>query len=145
MRLRDVRQSIIRHGGHGIGIDLLMPTAADNQHHCHRCDKADRCCLPAMPCTADVLKRDIIVLSAEGCPIQKFPAADGQPEQPAERHTIPLAGDLLEAALKRVGAGRLTKLYERARGKGCGCTKRKERLNRIDRRIRKWLGASSAA
>jgi hypothetical protein len=53
---------------------------------------------------------------------------------------IPLAGDLLESAIKRIGADRLAKWWEKATGRPCGCKERREKMNQATRRLLAWLG-----
>jgi hypothetical protein len=50
----------------------------------------------------------------------------------------PLAGDELEALLKKMGADKLTKAYEEVSGKDCGCDKRKEWLNKKHKQLKDW-------
>jgi hypothetical protein len=51
-----------------------------------------------------------------------------------------LAGDLVEAAAKRLGADRLAKWIEEKTGLPCNCDSRQAALNRLDATLRKWLG-----
>ncbi len=51
-----------------------------------------------------------------------------------------LAGDLVEALAKRVGAARAAKYIEKMTGKPCGCGGRKLALNQLDTKVRKFLG-----
>jgi hypothetical protein len=53
---------------------------------------------------------------------------------------IPLAGDLVEAMAKRIGADRLMQLVHREVGGCLPCAARRDVLNRLDRRFRKFLG-----
>ena len=50
-----------------------------------------------------------------------------------------LAGDELEEILKKLGADKLAEAYEEVTGKDCGCSKRKEWLNNLHRRIKNWF------
>ena len=50
-----------------------------------------------------------------------------------------LAGDELEEILKKLGADKLQEAYEEATGKDCGCSKRKEWLNNLHKRIKGWF------
>lgn len=51
---------------------------------------------------------------------------------------IPLAGDVVEAIARRIGADRLARLWEDWTGKPCGCEERKERLNAATEKLLKW-------
>jgi hypothetical protein len=53
---------------------------------------------------------------------------------------IPLAGDLVEAASKRIGADRLASWLASKLGVDCGCQWRHDKLNEIDGKLRKRLG-----
>jgi hypothetical protein len=62
------------------------------------------------------------------------------PTGPAEvpsAHGLPLAGDLLAMVLRWVG---VAWLVERWAERTCRCASRQERLNRLDARLRRWLG-----
>ena len=72
-------------------------------------------------------------------PNQPVPLVIESKSQPTK---IPLAGDLVAAAAKRIGADRLAKLWEKWTGKPCGCAERKERMNRATERLLKWLRAA---
>jgi hypothetical protein len=61
------------------------------------------------------------------------------PPPPAPVATPMLAGDIAEAAFKRLGADRLAKWYEAKTGKPCGCASRKEAMNKADAALRRWL------
>jgi hypothetical protein len=60
-----------------------------------------------------------------------------------DRPPIPLAGDVVEAIAKRIGADRLAKWWERLTRKPCGCAQRKKRLNAATRRLLAWWGRRS--
>lgn len=70
--------------------------------------------------------------------------AGGEPAPPAPpvrlAPPIPLAGDVVEAIAKRLGADRLAKWWERQTGLDCGCDERRRRLNRATKRLLKWAG-----
>jgi hypothetical protein len=51
---------------------------------------------------------------------------------------IPLAGDLVEAIAKRIGADRLARLWEQWTGLPCGCEERKAKLNAATEKLLKW-------
>lgn len=53
---------------------------------------------------------------------------------------IPLPGDLIAAAAKRIGADRLAKLWERWTGLACGCGERQKKINEATIRLMKWAG-----
>lgn len=53
---------------------------------------------------------------------------------------IPLAGDVVEAIARRIGADRLARWWERQTGIPCGCEGRKELLNRATGRLLRWAG-----
>lgn len=72
---------------------------------------------------------------------------DGEPPRPRPPTTspttprppdIPLAGDVVEAIARRIGADRLTAWWERQTGMPCGCVDRKETLNRATERLLRW-------
>ncbi len=44
-----------------------------------------------------------------------------------------LLGDMTEDALKKIGADKLVKFYERKTGKACNCAGRKQMLNNLHR------------
>jgi hypothetical protein len=54
-------------------------------------------------------------------------------------HNIPLAGDIAAAALKHLGAEKLAAWWTKISGVGCGCAGRREKLNRLDRAVRRKL------
>lgn len=55
--------------------------------------------------------------------------------------TWPLAGDLVAAMTKRVGIDRLTNwVAEELGGGDCGCESRRQKLNELDAKFRKFLG-----
>jgi len=58
---------------------------------------------------------------------------------------LPLAGDLLEAMARRIGAKRLAELVERRLGLPCGCEERRRKLNELDRLFRKFIGMGPEA
>ena len=79
---------------------------------------------------------DIIDHAQSGdCPEKRF---DEPPIQTAP--AVPLAGDIVAAMTKKLGADRAAKTLARLVGKAdCGCAKRQQRLNDLDRRLRKVL------
>lgn len=70
-------------------------------------------------------------------PTKYLPASTQGVVSPSQ---IPLPGDILEAALKRVGADRLAKWWEKKTGKPCGCDERRLAINAATIRLKKWLG-----
>jgi len=48
-----------------------------------------------------------------------------------------LLGDMTEAMLKKVGADKLAKYYERISGRPCNCAGRKQALNNIQRAVQR--------
>lgn len=92
-------------------------------------------CDPASP--AHDPRYEAIVLSMAGAPIE--PARLEQPARIVP--DIPLAGDVVEAIARRIGADRLAKWWERQTGRPCGCAERRERLNRATERLLRWAGA----
>jgi hypothetical protein len=60
------------------------------------------------------------------------------PGRPDALASIPLAGDLVEALAKRIGADRLARLWEQWTGKPCNCSQRKEAMNRASEKLLKW-------
>jgi hypothetical protein len=73
--------------------------------------------------------------------IQDTPAraAEAQAAAAAAPAGIPLAGDLVEALARRVGADRLAAYVARKLGQPCNCPARQARLNALDRRFRRWV------
>jgi hypothetical protein len=59
---------------------------------------------------------------------------------PAPSYGFPLAGDIIAAATARLGIDRLAKYMAEQLGVECGCPERQQKLNRLDMRLRKWLG-----
>lgn len=53
---------------------------------------------------------------------------------------VPLAGDLVEALARRVGADRAARWIAAKLGSDCGCAARRAMLNRIDAAARRFLG-----
>jgi hypothetical protein len=49
-----------------------------------------------------------------------------------------MAGDLVEALAKRIGADRLAKLWEQWTGQPCNCQARREAMNRATEKLTKW-------
>ena len=49
-----------------------------------------------------------------------------------------LAGDELEEILKKLGADKLAEAYEEVTGKDCGCSKRKEWMNKKHQQLKDW-------
>jgi hypothetical protein len=76
----------------------------------------------------------------------RIAAGRNDPEPPpAPRVTvIPLAGDLVEEAMKRIGAKRFADWMNAKLGVDCGCTARQAKMNDLDRKLRLWLGFSQA-
>jgi hypothetical protein len=69
-----------------------------------------------------------------------WPATTAAPTAPKPAPVIPLAGDLVEAMAKRIGADRLARLVHREVGGCLPCAARRDVLNRLDRRFRRFLG-----
>ncbi len=63
-----------------------------------------------------------------------------KPESPHSYRDIPLAGDIVEAIARRIGADRLAAWWEAKTGRGCGCGARKEAMNRATEKLLKWAG-----
>jgi hypothetical protein len=57
---------------------------------------------------------------------------------PRPHPDIPLAGDVVAAMARRLGADRLAKLWERWTGQSCGCAERRAKLNRATERLLRW-------
>jgi len=99
-------------------------------------------------CLCTVSGRDIIEHATEGsCPkgyyttgLPDIPPTTGTAAASPHPPDIPLAGDVVEAIAKRIGADRLAKLWERWTGTPCGCAERKAKLNAASVRLLKWLG-----
>jgi hypothetical protein len=58
---------------------------------------------------------------------------------PPSRPSIPLAGDIIEAATRRLGVDRLARWLADKLGVDCGCDDRRRALNRIDAQLRRYL------
>ena len=67
--------------------------------------------------------------------------ASGPPPGPSQLIPtgLPLAGDIVEMATKRLGIARLTKYISDQLGADCGCSVRQRKLNELDLKLRKWL------
>jgi hypothetical protein len=53
---------------------------------------------------------------------------------------IPLAGDLVERAAKKMGADRFARWFAQKRGYAdCNCAERRDRLNALDAKLRRYL------
>lgn len=52
---------------------------------------------------------------------------------------IPLAGDMVEAIARRIGADRLAAWWERQTGRPCGCARRKEYMNKATENLLRWM------
>jgi hypothetical protein len=76
-----------------------------------------------------------LVLRLASAPAPEPPAS--RPQSPLEK--LPLAGDLVELAAKRLGADRLVRWVAGKLGRDCGCARRQERLNELDRSLRRYL------
>jgi hypothetical protein len=74
------------------------------------------------------------------CPKGKFSDVPSPASPLVGMPRLPLAGDLVAAMTERVGIDRLAKFASRIAGKDCGCSERREWLNRLDRRIRQRFG-----
>jgi hypothetical protein len=73
-------------------------------------------------------------------PVPRPPGEPARPPRPPMPPDIPLAGDVVEAIARRIGADRLAAWWEQKTGKPCGCEGRKAALNRATGRLLKWLG-----
>lgn len=70
------------------------------------------------------------------CPLGKFELEILDPP----RKSIPLAGDLVASITAKFGIDRAAKFLARMAGKpDCGCGRRTEWLNKLDRRIRQAI------
>lgn len=107
---------------------------------CHRCEQMESACHGSCACMVDMVDISLHAESSE-CPLGKFSSCVDAlvAKMPSRRPSIPLAGDILEAAIKRIGADRLAKWWTKRVG-NCGCSARKEKINAADRKLRKWLG-----
>lgn len=63
---------------------------------------------------------------------------------PSRLAGIPLAGDVVEALAKKLGADRLAKWWESKTGMQCGCAERREKMNRATRTLLNWAGLSNS-
>jgi hypothetical protein len=61
-------------------------------------------------------------------------------DEPTGGPGFPLAGDIIAAATARLGIDRLAKYVAEQLGGECHCPERQEKLNRLDARLRRWLG-----
>jgi len=62
------------------------------------------------------------------------------PANPAPFPSLPLAGDLVALATKRLGADRLARWVAAKLGADCGCEARRQILNTLDAALRRYLG-----
>lgn len=67
------------------------------------------------------------------------------PEAPPAVRGLPLAGDVLEAALKRLGAEKLTAWWTARTGQPCACSQRRDAINRADAALRRWIARKAGA
>ncbi len=117
------------------------------ERRCRICELID----PASPSYSPGMRR---MYHPEEFPDQPAPVRNGRltsghyvnghvapmPTARTGRRHWPLAGDLMAAATKRIGADRLTRWLHERIGVNCRCQDRQRRLNEADRRLRKWLG-----
>ncbi len=120
---------------------------------CHRCPRRARNCNGACPCLED--SHDIIAhAQAAYCPLKKYgdgiepqgwcdvpkvEAGKALPAQPPPEFPVEALdadermklGDLIEAGIKSIRLDVLAELWKKATGVDCGCTKRRDFLNRI--------------
>jgi hypothetical protein len=61
-----------------------------------------------------------------------------------QNHQDPLLGDRVEAWVKQMGADKAAAAWERWTGIPCGCTWRKNVLNKLDGVRRSWFGKRDA-
>jgi hypothetical protein len=85
-------------------------------------------------------EREMVVLRSELGYEAPAPRAEGRPE-PAPSYGLPLAGDLAAAFTARVGADRAVKWVAAKLGtEDCGCDRRRQALNALDAKLRRFLG-----
>jgi hypothetical protein len=63
-----------------------------------------------------------------------------KPVAQALQPTVMLAGDLVAALTKRIGADRAAKYVADKLGADCHCEERRQKLNALDARVRRFLG-----
>jgi hypothetical protein len=75
---------------------------------------------------------------AVGQPLPSEPLPIPTPPSDPQNMGLMLAGDVVEAVAKRIGADRLAKWLEAKTGVNCGCASRKEALNRASEKLLRW-------
>jgi hypothetical protein len=117
-----------------------IPCLRESHGHCAICERIDR----DGPNYSEPYRR---LFHPEEFPEEPPVVVSAPPPQPAvpcqdagPAPVWPLAGDLLEAAIKRFGGDRLAKYVEAKTGKPCECEARRLALNALDAKLRKYLG-----
>lgn len=97
---------------------------------------------PASPRYHENGAATLILLAARAKGTHRPPveAPGREPEPPSPAHSIPLAGDLVAALARRIGIDRLSRWVESKTGQPCGCEERRQKLNRLDEKLRMFLG-----
>lgn len=111
----------------------LAELSADFGHFCGRAAEGQANWLAMIRDRAE-----IGIHTGERVPMVAMAAAPAV--EPSRWGNIPLAGDLIEKAARRLGADRLARWWTRVTGAECGCAERKERLNRATKVLVEWLG-----
>lgn len=102
------------------------PCKVEITRHYRYCEMVD----PNHPAYEPAMADRLLAFSGEGVPARKPPA-------------LPLAGDLVAALTARIGADRAAEWISDKLGKDCGCATRRAALNRLDAKLRSWLGIGS--
>lgn len=115
-----------------------IPCTREAHGRCAICDRID----PGSP-AYDVAYRRIFHPAEfpDAPPPEVAPDPLPGPAPPPPPIRVLLAGDLMEAAAKRLGADRLANWLAAKLGKDdCQCAARRDALNRLDARLRAYLG-----
>lgn len=105
---------------------------------CHRCLRGRKIiCDGACPCPLDGVEIRTHARAGQ-CPADHFAGNPIPLREPTRK--IPLAGDIVEALARRLGADKAAeKLARLICLADCRCPKRRDRLNALDRRLRRIL------
>lgn len=116
----------------------VIPCTREKLGRCSICDRID----PGSPAYNEAYRRIFHPDEFPGEPppvIEPGPAPG--PTPPPSTIRPMLAGDLMEAAAKRLGADRLANwIADKLGMDDCGCAHRRDAINRLDARIRAYLG-----
>jgi hypothetical protein len=114
-----------------------IPCTREAHGRCAICDRIN----PGSPAYDAAYRRIFHPAEFPGAPppdVAPDPLPGPAPPPPAIR--VMLAGDLMESAAKRLGADRLAKFIGGKLGVDCGCSARRDAINRLDAKLRAYLG-----